>query len=112
MFDFQVRSKVTSIFSQVTLYLLFLGSTVPVLRSLLVTICEVLLQSTRELPSPQELKDSQDGQDKSFLNTDHRLKVSIELNFSLNPIELESNLLSEKGLLGKLESNSITLYYG
>ena len=76
----QVGKKVTSIFYQ--FYVLFLGSTIPVLRSLLVTVCEVLLQSTRELPSPQELKDSQDGQDKSFLNTDHRLKVCIELEFS------------------------------
>ena len=67
--------------------LLFSGSTIPVLRSLLVTVCEVLLQSTRELPSPQELKDSQDGQDKSFLNTDHRLKVCIELEFSSTNFE-------------------------
>ena len=97
--------------------LLFSGSTIPVLRSLLVTVCEVLLQSTRELPSPQELKDSQDGQDKSFLNTDHRLKVCIQLNFSFNSFELQlsskrTNLLSEKYCLGKHENNNITLYCG
>ena len=53
------------------------GCSLPVLRSLLVTVCEVLLQSTRELPSPQELRGSQEAQDKSFITTDFRLKVGL-----------------------------------
>lgn len=48
------------------------------LRRMLVAVCQMLLQSTRELPSVKEVKkarEEQEGGDKSFSNTDYRIKV-------------------------------------
>ncbi|WAR31379.1 NU188-like protein [Mya arenaria] len=47
------------------------------LQTILATVCKMLLQTTRELPSVQELKKLREGQDGgagSFVNTDHRIK--------------------------------------
>lgn len=54
------------------------------LRQILDTVCQLLLQSTRELPSIDELRKLQDqseGADKSFTNTDYRVKVHKFSNF-------------------------------
>ncbi|XP_052790535.1 nucleoporin NUP188-like isoform X2 [Mya arenaria] len=50
------------------------------LQTILATVCKMLLQTTRELPSVQELKKLREGQDGgagSFVNTDHRIKLQM-----------------------------------
>jgi len=47
------------------------------LQQALTIVSQMLLQSTRQLPSLQELRDQQEGADKSLANTDYRIKVPI-----------------------------------
>lgn len=56
------------------------GVDVAKLQPMMSSVCEVLLQNTRELPSPQNLRrirDEQDNSEKNFSQTDNRLKVLI-----------------------------------
>ena len=44
---------------------------------MLSSMCEILLQSTRELPTPKELCQTSDKVDNTFVGTDIKLKVMV-----------------------------------
>ncbi|KAL4219660.1 hypothetical protein ACF0H5_022232 [Mactra antiquata] len=59
------------------------------LRPILLSVCEILLQNTRELPSPQELRklrEEQDNIEKNFSQTDSRIKLQTVACCSLDEL--------------------------
>ncbi|XP_053381028.1 nucleoporin NUP188-like isoform X2 [Mercenaria mercenaria] len=86
------------------------------LGPILVSTCEVLLQSTRELPQPQELRrlrEAQESTEKSFAHTDHRLKLQTvacctveELIHHIRDSEIWLPILQENMILPALLSSA------
>ncbi|XP_052220538.1 nucleoporin NUP188-like [Dreissena polymorpha] len=59
------------------------------LREMLVSVCQMLIQSTRELPSIRDLqtaRDTPEQSDRTFGSTDHRLKLQIVICCALDEL--------------------------